>query len=91
MFHAKLPPGSDVRHLISSSYTERHPVSNKQNTLMHFICSCTPGTSLALLQINIMYLNKASIYWCQETTCFQCGNIIKLRTLNGLTYNLQQC
>lgn len=73
MFHAKLPPGSHFRHPISSFCTERHLVANKWNTLIHFICSCTPGSSLALLHNNIMYLNEASIYWCQETTCFQCG------------------
>lgn len=73
MFHAKLPLGSHFRHPISSFCTERHSVTNKRNTLMHFICSSTPGTGLALLHNNIMYLNEASIYWCQETTCFQCG------------------
>lgn len=71
MFHAKLPPGSHFRHRISSFCTERHLVANKPNTLMHFICSCTPGTGLALLHNNIMYPSEASIYRCQETTCFQ--------------------
>lgn len=73
MFHAKLPPGSHFRHPISSFCTERHSVTNKRNTLMHFICSCTPGTGLALPHNNIIYLNKVSIYQCQETTHYQCG------------------
>lgn len=83
MFHAKLPPGSHFRHPISSFCTERHSAANKQNTLMHFFCSCTPGTSLALLHNNIMYLREASIY--------NTVSIIKLQAPNGLTSSAKVC